>query len=200
VRVTIGSNDLFRALTIAAIILPLAIDTFVLGTALGAAGVAKRERLRTSLILTAFEAGMPVIGFLAGAGIGLAIGRWADYIAAAVLAVTGILMLRPQGDDDDEDEERKVRLLESARGWAVVVLGLSISLDELAIGFGVGLLQLPLLLLIGLIAVQAFVAAQLGMRLGFHLAERARRAAGRLAGILLLLAAVLVIGESLSSL
>jgi putative Mn2+ efflux pump MntP len=200
VRVTIGSNDLFRALTIAAIILPLAIDTFVLGTALGAAGVAKRERLRTSLILTAFEAGMPVIGFLAGAGIGMAIGRWADYIAAAVLAVTGILMLRPQGDDDDEDEERKVRLLESARGWAVVVLGLSISLDELAIGFGVGLLQLPLLLLIGLIAVQAFVAAQLGMRLGSHLAERARRAAGRLAGILLLLAAVLVIGESLSSL
>jgi manganese efflux pump family protein len=200
VRVTIGSNDLFRALTIAAIILPLAIDTFVLGTALGAAGVAKRERLRTSLILTAFEAGMPVIGFLAGAGIGLAIGRWADYIAAAVLAVTGILMLRPQGDDDDEDEERKLRLLESARGWAVVVLGLSISLDELAIGFGVGLLQLPLLLLIGLIAVQAFVAAQLGMRLGSHLAERARRAAGRLAGILLLLAAVLVIGESLSSL
>jgi putative Mn2+ efflux pump MntP len=200
VRVTIGSNDLFRALTIAAIILPLAIDTFALGTALGAAGVAKRERLRTSLILTAFEAGMPVIGFLAGAGIGLAIGRWADYIAAAVLAVTGILMLRPQGDDDDEDEERKLRLLESARGWAVVVLGLSISLDELAIGFGVGLLQLPLLLLIGLIAVQAFVAAQLGMRLGFHLAERARRAAGRLAGILLLLAAVLVIGESLSSL
>jgi putative Mn2+ efflux pump MntP len=200
VRVTIGSNDLFRALTIAAIILPLAIDTFALGTALGAAGVAKRERLRTSLILTAFEAGMPVIGFLAGAGIGMAIGRWADYIAAAVLAVTGILMLRPQGDDDDEDEERKLRLLESARGWAVVVLGLSISLDELAIGFGVGLLQLPLLLLIGLIAVQAFVAAQLGMRLGSHLAERARRAAGRLAGILLLLAAVLVIGESLSSL
>jgi hypothetical protein len=63
-----------RVLTIAALILPLAIDTFVLGTALGVAGMAKRERLRASLVLTAFEAGMPVIGFLAGAGVGLAIG------------------------------------------------------------------------------------------------------------------------------
>jgi manganese efflux pump family protein len=187
-----------RVLTIAALILPLAIDTFVLSTALGVAGIAKRERLRTSLVLTAFEAGMPVIGFLAGAGVGLAIGQWADYMAAAVLAVTGLLMLRT--GEDNEDEEQKVRLLESARGWAVVVLGLSISLDELAIGFGVGLLRLPLLILIVLIAVQAFVAAQLGMRLGSHLADRARRAAGRLAGSLLLLAALLVVGESLSRL
>ena len=189
---------MLRILTIAALILPLAIDTFVLGTALGAAGLAKRERLRTSLVLTAFEAGMPVIGFLAGAAIASGIGRWADYFAAAVLAVTGVLMLRPRGDDEDEDQ--KVRLLESARGWAVVVLGLGISLDELAIGFGVGLLRLPLVLLIVLIAVQAFIAAQLGMRLGSHLADRTKDAAGRLAGVLLIAAALLVIGESLSRL
>jgi manganese efflux pump family protein len=189
---------LLTFLTVAALILPLAIDTFVLGAALGAAGLAKPERLRTSLTLTAFEAGMPVIGFLAGAGIGQAVGQWADYIAATVLFVTGALMFRPQGDD--EQVEQRMRLLESARGWAVVVLGLSISLDELAIGLGVGLLRLPLLLLVGLIAVQAFVAAQLGMRFGSHLAERARQTAERLAGILLMLAAVLVLGESLSSL
>jgi manganese efflux pump family protein len=187
---------LLRALTVAALILPLAIDTFVLGTALGAAGLAKRERLRTSMTLTAFEAGMPAVGFLIGAGVGGLIGRWADYFAAAVLAATGAWMLRPGGDEEQE-EEQKVRLLESARGWAIVLLGLSISLDELAIGFGVGLLRLPLLLLVALIAAQAFVAAQLGMRLGSHLAERARQAAGQLAGALLVLAAVLVVIEKL---
>lgn len=187
---------LLRVLTVVAFILPLAIDTFVLGTALGVAGMAKRERLRTSLTLTAFEAGMPVLGFLIGAGIGGAIGRSADYFAAAVLAVTGAWMLRPGGDEEVEAQQ-KVRLLESTRGWAIVLLGLSISLDELAIGFGVGLLRLPLLLLVGLIAVQAFFAAQLGMRLGSHLADRARRAAGKLAGALLVLAAALVLAETL---
>jgi manganese efflux pump family protein len=184
-----------RVLTVAALILPLAIDTFVLGTALGVAGVAKSERFRTSLILTAFEAGMPIAGFLVGAGLGSRIGRWADYFAAAVLAATGLLMLR--AGDDEEDEEQNVRLLESSRGWAIVVLGLSISLDELAIGFGVGLLRLPLLLLVGLIAVQAFLAAQAGMRLGSRLAESARRAAPKVAGILLVLAALLVLAEKL---
>jgi putative Mn2+ efflux pump MntP len=180
-----------RFLTIAGLIVPLTIDTFVLGTALGAAGIARAERLRTSLILTAFEAGMPVVGFLAGAGLGLAVGGWANYAAAGVLAAVGVLMLRSSGD---EDEEQKMRLLESARGWAIVVLGLGISVDELAVGFGVGLLRLPFLLLIVLIAVQAFIAAQAGMRLGSRVAESTRHAAGRVAGLLLVLAAgVLVI-------
>lgn len=188
---------MLRTLTIASLILPLAIDTFVLGTALGAAGIARGERLRTSLILTAFEAGMPVIGFVAGAGLGIAVEGLANYTAAGVLAGVGVLMLR---SGDGEDEEKKLQLLESARGWAVIALGLGISVDELAIGFGMGLLRLPFLLLIALIAVQAFVAAQLGMRLGSRLAENSRRAARRGAGALLFLAALLVAGETLSRL
>ena len=184
---------MLRVVTIAAIILPLAIDTFVLSTALGVAGVDKLTRLRTSLVLVAFEAGMPVAGFLVGGAIGGAIGRWTDYLAAAVLAATGLWMLRPGGDADEAT--KKVRLLESTRGWTIVVLGLGISIDELAIGFGVGLLRLPLLLLVGLIAVQAFVAAQLGMRLGSHFAENTREAAEKIAAGLLLLAALLVFAE-----
>ena len=185
-------------LTVAAVILPLAIDTFVLGTALGAAGIAKRDRLRTSLILAAFEAGMPIAGFLIGAAIGGAISLWSDYVAAAALAAIGVWMLR-SGGAENEEADASVRLLASARGWASVVLGLSISLDELAIGFGVGLLRLPLLLIVGLIAIQAFLAAQLGMTLGSKIAQRARYAAGRLAGLLLLSAAVLVVGGKLAA-
>lgn len=187
---------MLRTLTIAGLILPLAIDTFVLGTALGAAGIAPRERLRTSLILSAFEAGMPIIGFVAGAGLGIAVGGWANYAAAVVLAAVGVFMLR--ADHGEDVEEQRLRLLESARGWAVVLLGLGISVDELAIGFGVGLLRLPFLLLIGVIAVQAFLAAQLGMRLGSRVAENAREAAGRVAGILLVLAAGLLVAEHIA--
>jgi putative Mn2+ efflux pump MntP len=184
-----------RILTIAVLVIPLAIDTFVLGTALGVAGLPPRERLRTSLVLSAFEAGMPVAGFLVGAGLGGVIGQWSDYLAAVVLAAIGAWMLRPTRGDDDE--EHSVRLLESARGWTVIVLGLGISLDELAIGFGVGLLRLPLVLLVILIAAQAFLAAQLGLRLGSRLAEKTRSAAERLAGALLVLAAVVVVLEKL---
>jgi len=43
-------------------------DTFLLATALGLAGLPAAGRTRTSLILAAFEAGMPVAGVLGGPG------------------------------------------------------------------------------------------------------------------------------------
>jgi putative Mn2+ efflux pump MntP len=43
----------------------------------------------------------------------------------------------------DKDEEEKASRITSSRGVALVALGISISLDELAIGFTVGLARLP---------------------------------------------------------
>lgn len=181
-----------HALTVVALVLPLGLDTFALSAALGVAGVSSNERLRASLILTAFEAVMPFVGFLLGSGVGTAVGKVSDYAAAAVLIGIGIFMLWPR---DEQDEAEKVLLLQRARGAAIIGLGLGISLDELAIGFGGGLLRLPLLLLAALIALQAFMAAQIGMRTGARLGEEAWEWAERLAGILLVGAGVLVLVE-----
>ena len=48
-------------------------------------------------------------------------------------------------------------------GLVLVALGLSISLDELAIGFTIGLLHLSLWVAIVLIGAQAFIVAQPGL-------------------------------------
>jgi putative Mn2+ efflux pump MntP len=184
-----------QALTVAAFILPLSIDTFVLGAALGSSRLPAQHRLRTSLVLSCFEGGMPVIGFLIGAGLGGVIGPVADFGGAAVLAGVGIWMLRPGGEDAEELEEQRVRRLQAARGWTVVALGLSISVDEFAVGLGAGLLGLPLAVLIVIIIVQAFLAAQLGMRIGARLADEARESAEKVAGGLLVLAAILIVVE-----
>ncbi|GAC1445698.1 MAG: hypothetical protein NVSMB52_07790 [Chloroflexota bacterium] len=181
-----------HVLTVAAFVLPLGLDTFALSAALGTVGLSGRERLRASLVLTTFEAVMPFVGFLIGSGIGATVGKFSDYAAAAVLIGIGIFMLWP-GDDDDE--AGKVALLQKAKGFAIIGLGLGISLDELAIGFGGGLLRLPLLLLAVIIGVQAFAAAQIGMRLGSKLGEETREWAERLAGLLLIGAGALVVLE-----
>jgi putative Mn2+ efflux pump MntP len=179
-----------HALTVVAFILPLGLDTFALSAALGVAGLSSSERLRASLILTGFEAVMPFVGFLVGSGIGTAVGKVSDYVAAAVLVAVGLYMLWPR---DEKDEGERVVLLQRARGTAILGLGLGISLDELAIGFGGGLLRLPLVLLAVLIGGQAFLAAQVGMRVGSKLGEEAREWAERLAGLLLIGAGVLVV-------
>jgi putative Mn2+ efflux pump MntP len=45
----------------------------------------ERHRLGVSVLFTAFEGGMPIIGLALGAPLGRAIGSSADYIAIAVL-------------------------------------------------------------------------------------------------------------------
>jgi putative Mn2+ efflux pump MntP len=186
--------DTHRLLVIA-LLVPLALDTFVLCAALGLAGLPRRLSLRTSLVLAAFEAGMPLVGVAIGRSLGEAVGHFAGYTAAVVIALAGVLLLRP-GDDDKE--QVRVRLLAHAQGLAIIDLGISISLDELGIGLSLGLLQLTVPFALLFIGVQAFTAAQLGLWLGGKLNEGLRGGAERLAGLLLIATAIALIALKVS--
>ena len=98
---------------------------------------------------------------------------------------------------DDADEEDKASRIMTSRGLALVGLGVSISLDELAIGFSIGLVRLPVSAVIVAIAVQAFVAAQLGLAIGAKIAGRWRERADKVAGIALILLGAYLIAEQL---
>jgi putative Mn2+ efflux pump MntP len=177
-----------------ALVFPLGLDTFAVAAALGALGVSGRHRLRISLLFSAFEAGMPLIGLALGAPLGRALGDAATYVAIAVLLAFGLYTLLGA----DEDDERLSRLIQF-RGPSAILLGVSISLDELAIGFTLGLLRLPALLVIVLIAVQTFIVTQLGLRLGHRLSQRLREGAQRLAGLALAVLALVLLAERLLS-
>ena len=124
---------------LAALVLPLGHDTFAVAAALGTVGILPAGRLRISLLFSAFEAGMPLVGLALGAPLGVAIGGAADYVAIGVLLASGLYTLLSPGRDE---EERLVQLTH-AHGMRAVLLGVSISLDELAIGFTLGLLRSP---------------------------------------------------------
>ncbi|HEY8761810.1 MAG TPA: manganese efflux pump [Candidatus Dormibacteraeota bacterium] len=177
-------------LTLIALVFPLCLDTFAVSAALGVAGLPERDRLRVSLLLTAFEVAMPVAGLLLGGLAGGFIGGAADYAAIALLAGLGIWILRPGAEDD---EEGKVESLGRATGIAAVGLGLSISLDELAMGISLGLLHLPVVPALVLIGLQALVASQLGLRLGSRIGERGRERSEKAAGVILLLLAAFLL-------
>jgi putative Mn2+ efflux pump MntP len=180
-----------RALVLAGIVLPLAVDTFALAAALGVAGLPGAARRRTTLVLAAFEAGMPIVGALAGSGVSAAVGRFAGWGAIAFLLLAGGLMLRPGGE---AKEEARLKLLARAQGFAVLDLGIAISVDELAVGFGLGLVGLSLPVAVVWIGVQAFLAAEIGLRLGSRLGEELRERAEQLAGVALVaMAAVLLV-------
>ncbi len=138
---------------------------------------------------------MPLIGLALGAPLGHALGTAADNLAIGVLLALGLHTLL----DPEQREERTLANLADVRGPGALLLGLSISLDELAIGFSLGLLRLPAGLVIVLIALQAFIAAQLGLRLGRRLGNRLREGAERLAGLALTVLALVLLAEKLTA-
>ncbi len=95
-----------------------------------------------------------------------------------MLVVAGVLMLRA---DDSDDEALGQRI----RGLAMIGVGVSVSLDELAIGLVIGLLRLPVVLVALLIGAQALLASQLGVRIGARLGSELRERAEQVAGALL---------------
>ena len=70
-------------------------------------------------------------------------------------------------------------------------------LKLLAIGFSIGLVRLPVPIVIVAVAVQAFVAAQLGLAVGAKIGERWRERAEQVAGIALILLGAWLVTEQL---
>ncbi len=177
-----------EGLKVAALVIPLGLDTFGVALALGIAGLPVEHRLRVSLLFAGFEAAMPLVGVALGAPLGHAIGSSADYIAAGLITLLGVYMLLVEKDDDQQ------LLSLTRRGlFGAVVLGVSISLDELAIGFSAGLLRLPVPVLVIAVAGQAFLVAQIGLRLGNRVGEGMREASEKLAGIALIALGVILL-------
>ncbi len=182
-------------LKLLAFVLPLGLDSFAVAAAIGATqALTAWQRLRISLIFVLFEGGMPLIGLGLGTALARGIGQVADYLAgAAVIAVGAWMLLAGEKDEDD-----KASRLTSSRGLALIALGVSISLDELAIGFTIGLAHLLITAVIIAIALQAFVAAQLGLAIGARIGERWRERAEQAAGIALILLGIYLIASRLA--
>ncbi|HWE07837.1 MAG TPA: manganese efflux pump [Solirubrobacteraceae bacterium] len=176
-----------------ALVLPLSLDAFIVAAGIGVIGVTPRQRLRLSVLFCVFEAGMPLIGLALGAPLARVIGGAADDVAIGVLLAFGLYTLVRRDEREDEELAR----IATIRGAGALLLGVSVSLDELAVGFTLGLLGLPAKVVIPLIPLQALILTQLGLRLGGRLSERLRESGERIAGGLLTALALVLLAEQL---
>jgi putative Mn2+ efflux pump MntP len=176
-----------------ALVVPLGLDTFAVAAALGTTGVAPGRRRELTLLFTGFEAGMPLVGLALGAPLGRSIGGTADFLAVGILIAFGLYTLLAS------EHEEQIEELGHPCGLRSLALGVSISLDELAIGLTLGLLRLPLVIVIVLIAIQAVIVTELGLRLGHRLSERLRERAEQLAGVTLTLLGLVLLVQRLTA-
>ena len=140
-------------------VLPLGLDVLSVSTALGTLGLTGWARWRVSLVLASCQIGAMLAGLVLGAELAAAIGEPADYVGAGVFIVLGAYLLV----DRDTSEVERVRKRISENVLGLIVLGISISPDELAAGFGLGLSHIPVAAGFAAMALQGVIASQVGL-------------------------------------
>jgi putative Mn2+ efflux pump MntP len=169
---------------------PLGTDSAALCTGIGAGGrLSIRRRIVIAGTLTTFEAGMPCVGVLLAGVIGSTLGESARWVGGALLIALGAYMLRGGSDDGDTGATPAPLGI-----GALLVAGLAVSIDEIAVGVSLGLGGVNLPILVSTIALIVFSATMAGLTLGVLLARHAERAGSAAAYALMILGALLAIG------
>jgi manganese efflux pump family protein len=161
-----------------ALILSLGMDTLMMSISLGM--VKTKGRLKIALAFASAEAIMPLVGLFIGKGAERFIGPWASLLGGfALLAIAVWLIFF--AEEGEEEEKLDGNLV----GFALVITALSISVDELAVGFSIGFVGVPIVLTIVLIALQAFAFTLAGLTFGSQMKRYLGEWAEKLAGVVL---------------
>ncbi len=147
-----------------AIAVALAMDAFAVSIAAGVTlkAVSLRQTFRLAWHFGLFQALMPIIGWSAGLTVRSRIEAWDHWIAFALLAFVAQGMLRSAIKGEQEEETYK----DPTRGMTLVMLSVATSIDALAVGLSLSMINVSIwtpALIIGIVA-GAFTTA--GMHLG----------------------------------
>jgi putative Mn2+ efflux pump MntP len=187
------------ALVLVAVALGLA--NFAAAIGIGVSGVDSRTRWRVGIVFGLFEAGMPVVGLVLGRSLADELGAASESVAGALLIATGGYALwqalRGPGDRDGKgrggaDGDSEGDGDEQAPGpelsWDRLLLtGLALSLDNLAVGFSLGAEDVALATAAAVIGAVSLGLSLVGLELGARIGERSGRR-GELLGAAVLIA------------
>jgi putative Mn2+ efflux pump MntP len=168
----------------------LGLSNFAAAIGIGVSGVSSRTRLEVGVIFGLFETGMPLIGLAAGHQIASALGQETRLLGGGLLIAAGLYGLLA-------GVRRGGRAVPLGRGKAtgrLLLSGLALSVDNLAVGFALGTYHVSVVIaavIIGAVSVAlSLLGLELGSRGGTRLGVR-----GELPGALILVAVGIAIAS-----
>ena len=142
---TFTGNPPMNLLAILGIAVALAMDAFAVAIATGVnlKQVSLRQTFRLSWHFGLFQAMMPVIGWGLGTSVQSYMAAYDHWVAFVLLALVGSNMLR-EAVLADEDEENSKPRKDATKGMTLVMLSVATSIDALAIGLSMSMLQVSI--------------------------------------------------------
>ncbi len=166
--------------TLIVLAVALGTDAFSLCVGIGLAGVTRRQMLVISATVLVFHICMPLAGWFVGEFAGSRLGRAASVIGAVLLIYLGVKMIWATLRGGRETV-KKINFTT----WGLVLLGTSVSMDALSVGFTLGARQVNLLLTAGTIGIVAGVMTAGGLILGRFVGSWVGERAQLLGGLIL---------------
>jgi len=157
----------------------LGTDAFSMAVGVGLCGITRRKIIIISALIALFHVFMPLGGLLLGNWLGKALGRLASFIGAVVLLLIGFQLLREGLSSHKQEPACDLVPMQVVYGLGgMLIMAASVSLDALTVGFGLGTLQVNLVvtvLIMGAIAgFMTLTGFFLGKRMGPWLGEKAQ--------------------------
>lgn len=140
----------------------LGCDAFSVSLGIGSGKKFKGQAFRLGFHFGLFQFMMPVIGFFIGDYIGDIVQAWDHWIASGILLFIGIHMLKEAIWPDKEEQVE----FDRSRGWVLVSLAVATSIDALAVGLALGVMQVSPWWPSALIGIVATIMSVTGLFLG----------------------------------
>ncbi|HET8991951.1 MAG TPA: manganese efflux pump [Candidatus Saccharimonadales bacterium] len=162
------------------------LDNFAISIAMGLSGLSRRHRLRNSLVFCGFETGMPIVGFIVGRTIAGSLGSAASIFGGALLVATGLYTIVQDLliQETDTPAPNSIKRL--------LIMGLSISIDSLVVGFSLGATKEPLAETVIIIGIFSIILSLLGMELGSRLKSNIESYSELFGGAILIIVGILI--------
>jgi len=140
----------------------LSMDAFAVSIGLGSKQNSEYRSLalKAGLFFGVFQAIMPLIGYLGGKGVLGFVSSYASYIAFGLLLLIGAKMIYEGVNEGVEEEIAKIT------NKIMLTLAIATSIDAMAAGFSLMLLDLNPLLACGIIGLTTFIISFIGVYVG----------------------------------
>lgn len=166
------------------IALSLAADAFAVSVSAGSTGATQgpRSMLRLSFHFGLFQFLMPILGWLAGLSIERYVKSFDHWIAFGLLLWVAINMIQSARSSEGQSVQQ-----DPSRGMMLVFLSFATSVDALAVGLSLAILQVSIWYPAVVIGIVTGTTSFVGILLGRRLSKKLGKQAATAGGILLIL-------------
>lgn len=173
----------------------LAMDAFAVSIAAGTSGrlAGKRATFRLSFHFGLFQAMMPLIGWYAGSRIAHLISAFDHWVAFFLLLVVGGRMILAALSSETETFDK-----DPSRGLSLVMLSVATSIDALAVGLSLAMINTAIWYPCALIGLITAGLSVVGIRAGKYFGEKLGSRMELIGGVILIGIGVKILVSHLS--